>query len=116
MVEVVKRLFSHPATRDLGIDDPRTTDLRKNIIQSNKFLWRIYDEWYRLISACIPAGPGKVVELGSGAGFLDRYVPGLIATEVFPCCGVQVVLDARDMPFASGSLRSLVMVDVFHHI
>lgn len=116
MVEVVKRLFSHPDTRDLGIDDPRTTDLRKGIIQSNKFLWRIYDEWYRLISACIPEGSGKVLELGSGAGFLTRYVPELIASEVFPCSGIQLVLDARELPFSSGSLRSIAMVDVFHHI
>lgn len=116
MVEAVKRLLSHPDTRDLGIDDPRTTDLRKNIIQRNRFLWRIYDEWYRLLTACIPEGPGRVVELGSGAGFLGRYVPGLIASEVFPCSGIQIVLDARQLPFASGSLRSIAMVDVFHHI
>lgn len=116
MVEVIKRLLSHPATRGLAIDDPETTDLRKSIIERNRFLWRIYDEWYRLMAACIPDGSGRVVELGSGAGFLKDYVPGLIPTDVFLCSDVDVVLDARDMPFSSGSLRSLAMVDVFHHI
>ncbi len=116
MIERIKRLLAHPETRDLGIDDPRTTERRRGIIESNRFLWRIYDEWYRLISASLPAGPGSVLELGSGAGFLDRYVPGLITSEVFPCPGIQLVLDARRLPFSSGTLRAIAMVDVLHHI
>jgi SAM-dependent methyltransferase len=116
MVEQIKRLLAHPDTRDLSIDDPRTTRRRRDIIQSNRFLRRIYDEWYRSISACIPAGPGSVLELGSGAGFLAQYVPGLVASEVFACPGIQLVLDARRLPFSSGSLRAIAMVDVLHHI
>jgi SAM-dependent methyltransferase len=116
MLKAIKRLLSHPDTRDLGIDDPRTTERRRGIIQGNRFLWRIYDEWYRLLSECIPQGPGKLLELGSGAGFLAQYMPGIITSEVFPCSGVQVVLDARTLPFSSGSLKAIVMVDVLHHI
>ncbi len=116
MVEAIKGLLAHPDTRDLNIDDPRTTERRRGIIQKNKFLCRIYDEWYRLISACIPEGPGSVFELGSGAGFLARYIPGLIASEVFLCPDIQLVLDARQLPFSSGSLKAIAMVDVLHHI
>jgi SAM-dependent methyltransferase len=113
--EILKPL-AHPATRGLEVDDPRTTQRRRSILESNRFLWRIYDEWYRLLSGCIPEGPGPVLELGSGAGFLAQYIPGLIASEVFPCAGIQVVLDARRLPFSSCSLQSIVMVDVLHHV
>jgi SAM-dependent methyltransferase len=116
MIKGIKRLLAHPDTRGLGIDDPRTTQKRRGIIQSNKFLWRVYDEWYRLISACMPEGPGRVLELGSGAGFLARYIPGLIASEVFLCPDIQLILDARLLPFSSGSLKAIALVDVFHHI
>jgi SAM-dependent methyltransferase len=116
MIERIRRLLAQPGTRDLSIDDPRTTQRRRGIIQSNRFLWRIYDEWYRLISASIPAAPGSVLELGAGAGFLARYIPGLIASEVFLCSDIQLVLDARRLPFSSGSLRAIVMADVLHHI
>jgi SAM-dependent methyltransferase len=116
MVDAIKKWLAHPDTRDLAIDDPRTTERRRGIIQSNKFLWRIYDEWYRSIAARIPQGPGRVLELGSGAGFLAQYVPDLIASEIFPAPDLHVVLDARQLPFASGSLKAIVMVDVFHHI
>jgi SAM-dependent methyltransferase len=116
MVEAIKKWLAHPATRDLGIDDPRTTERRRGIIQSNKFLWRIYDEWYRSIVTRIPDGRGSVLELGSGGGFLTKYVPGLITSEVFRCPDLQVVLDARQLPFSAGSLKAIVMVDVLHHI
>jgi SAM-dependent methyltransferase len=116
MVEAIKRLLAHPDTRDLSLDDPRTTQRRRRIIQNNRFLRRIYDEWYRLISACIPEGPGSVLELGSGAGFLAQYIPDLIASELFICSDIQLVLDARCLPFLSGSLKAIAMVDVFHHI
>lgn len=116
MVEAIKKLIAHPDTRDLRIDDPRTTGRRRGIIQNNRFLWRIYDEWYRSLCACLPEGRGRVLELGSGAGFLGRYIPELIASDVFVCPGIQLVLDARRLPFSPGSLTAIVMVDVLHHI
>lgn len=116
MLEAIKKLLAHPGTRDLEIDDPRTTARRRGIIQSNRFLWRIYDEWYRSLRASIPDGPGGVLELGSGAGFFAQYVPGLIASEVFACPDIQLVLDARRLPFSAGSLKAIVMLDVLHHI
>jgi len=116
MVEAIRKLLAHPETKDLSIDDPRTTERRRKIIQQNRFLWRIYDEWYRAIAACIPEGPGRVFELGSGAGFLKEYVPDLIPTEIFSCPDIQVVLDARELPFEKASLRAIAMVDVLHHI
>ena len=116
MVEALKRFLAHPDTRDLAIDDPRSTERRRGIIQNNRFLWKIYDEWYRLISAGIPQGDGRILELGSGAGFLSQYLPQAITSEVFPCPDIHVVLDARTLPFPSASLKSIVMVDVLHHI
>ena len=116
MLHGMGRLLAHPATRGLDIDDPRTTERRRGIIHGNRFLWRIYDEWYRMISAYIPEGSGRVFELGSGAGFLGQYIPGLIASEVFLCPGIQLVLDARQLPFSSGSLKAIAMVDVLHHV
>ena len=116
MIGAIKKGLAHPATRDLAIDDPRTTERRREIIQTNRFLWRIYDDWYRSIAARVPAGEGRVLELGSGAGFLGKYIPGLIATEVFACPGLDLVMDARQMPFAPQSLKAIAMVDVFHHI
>lgn len=109
-------MLNHPKTRDLGIDAPRTTERRREIIKTNGFLKCIYDEWYTLLASRIPQGSGSILELGSGAGFLQDYAPGVITSEILVCDGVQTVLDGRRLPFRAGSLKAIVMVDVLHHI
>jgi len=98
------------------MDDPRTTDLRLQVIRSKPFLRKIYDEWYGMIRSRIPAGEGGIVELGSGPGYLNRLIPWLVRSEVFLCHNVDLVADARRLPFATRSLKAIVMTDVFHHI
>jgi hypothetical protein len=109
-------LLSHPATRGFDIDDPRTTILRRRIIAEKKFLRRIYDEWYQAIAADVPRSPEPALEIGSGAGFLRDYIPGLITSELFPCVGVDLATDAKQLPLTDGCLRAVVMTDVLHHL
>jgi SAM-dependent methyltransferase len=113
---VLKALLEHPLTRGISIDDPRTTAIRREIIATKPFLRQLYEEWYRLLAAAVPPGNSPVLELGAGAGFLDRYIPGLIPSEIFPCPGLRAVLDARYLPFGDATLRGVVMTDVLHHI
>lgn len=113
---MIKHWLEHPLTRGLPLDSPLTTARRREVIASKPFLRRLYQEWYTTIAAHLPAGPGRVLELGSGAGFLQAHVPDVIRSEVFHCPGVSLVLDARQLPFATGSLRAIVMTDVLHHV
>ena len=108
--------MAHPLTAGLRIDDPATTQLRRQIISSKPFLKAIYDEWYSLLAKELPAGNGDVLELGSGAGFCDVYIKDLITSEVFPSPAVRLVVDGRHIPFDNGSLRAIVFTDVLHHM
>lgn len=112
----LRNLLAHPATRGLDIDDPRTTALRRRIILEKPFLRAIYNEWYRHIAAALPQSDSPVLELGSGAGFLDKFVPRLIRSDIFTAPGVHLVLDAHRLPFADQSLRGIAMTDVLHHL
>ena len=112
----LRRWLEHPLTRGLDLDDPRTTRLRRGILEEKVFLRRIYQEWYEAIAAALPAAAGPVLELGSGAGFLAGAVPGLLRSEVFYTPGVDVVLDGLELPFAAGSLRGIAMTNVLHHL
>lgn len=113
---VLKSLLAHPLTRELDIDDPRTTGLRRQIIQANSFLRQIYVQWYTALATMIPEPPGDILELGSGPGFLDQYIPDLIKSDVFHSQHVDIVLDGQRLPFANRALRAIVMVDVLHHL
>ncbi len=115
-VSTLKRWLAHPKTRGLDLDDPRTTALRREVVREKVFLRRIYDEWYACLSAAVPAGAGAVLELGSGGGFLRERLPELITSDVFPCPGVDRVIDAHQLPFARAELRAILMTNVLHHL
>lgn len=102
--------------RGRKLDDPSTTQTRKVLIRKKKFLEKIYQEWYELIVGQLGIISAPILELGSGAGFLEEYIPSLIKTEVFHLSGMDVILDGTHIPFKTKSLQAIVMTDVFHHI
>jgi SAM-dependent methyltransferase len=113
---MVRQWLSHPLTSGLDIDDPRTTHLRQRLVRDKGLLSRIYLEWYRALAATVPPDGGQVLELGAGGGFMGEVIPGLITSERFPVPGVGVVLDGLRLPFASRTLRAIVMTNVLHHL
>jgi len=108
-------LLAHPLTASLDLDDPATTELRRQVIASKPFLKAIYIEWYSLLAASLPPGEGNVLELGSGAGFCSQFIAGLITSDVFFCPGARIVINAAALPFTTDSLRAIVMTNVLHH-
>jgi hypothetical protein len=113
---MLRRWLAHPLTRGLDIDDPATTRLRQEVIRRKGVLRRIYLEWYDSIAHALPQGEGPVLELGAGGGFMRESVPGLVTSERFLVPHVSLVLDGLRLPFASRSLRGIVMTNVLHHL
>ena len=89
----LRQLLSDPVTRDLDIDDPSTTEMRRLIIERKLFLRKVYECWYECLTEHLPAVRGPVLELGSGAGFMANSIPELITSEIFRCSGIKIVLD-----------------------
>lgn len=112
---LLHRLLAYPLTRGLDVDDPRTTLLRREIIQNKAFLNRIYREWYARLAASMRPD-ARFLELGSGAGFFRKLMPNLITSELFSTPGVEQIVDAQQLPFSKDELDGIVMTDVFHHI
>src|SRR5260370_7081367 len=111
---MLRELLAHPLTRGLDIDDPRTTELRRSIIQEKSFLRKIYQDWYAAIVADLPPCDGPVLELGSGGGFLRDYIQDLITSEGFNSPGVSIVADAHSLPFTHPPLPPIGMTNVLH--
>lgn len=116
MKNMMKSWLAHPLVRDLNIDDPRTFELRRQIIQKKKFLRKIYEEWYSAIASSLPLTGGPVLELGSGGGFIKEVFPRLIASDCFFSRRLDLVMDGQQFPFKDKSLRAIVMTNVFHHL
>ena len=95
---------------DLDPDDPRTTELRREVIRRKPFLQAIYREWYDTVAREVSGT--RVLELGSGAGFL----PNAITSEILFVRGVDLICDGTALPVVDGALDAIVLIDVMHHI
>lgn len=108
-----------PETRDVqDLDDPQTTALHRAVIMRKPFLRRLYVEFYGRLAAAFPSGTAgkQIVELGSGGGFIEEVIPGVITSDIINLPWVQKCFSALAMPFDDASLDGIVMINVFHHI
>lgn len=111
------RWLEEPQTRGLDLDDPETSIRRRQLSKTKRALYLSYLHWYRRFVALDgTAPPGARIELGSGGGFLEEFIPGLITTDVLPLPFVQKVCAAEELPFESGSLGAIYMINVLHHV
>lgn len=108
-------MLTHPLTRGLSVDDPRTTEIRHEIIQGKPFLKSLYLEWYEIVMNGLNSSE-NILEIGSGAGFFKELLPSLLASEVMQVKNIDFVADATNLPFLDKSLNGIVMTDVLHHI
>lgn len=110
-------MTTHAAAHDL--DGPERFEALRQTIVRKGGLRRIYRDTYLRYRECLERCrdvPGEVLELGSGGGFAQEIIPGLVTSDVIPYSGVDRVIDGTRMPFADGTLRAILMFNVFHHI
>jgi len=113
----LKSLLTHPLSRNLHIDSAETTIRRAQIIKQKAFLRKLYRDCYISILDALPEQINEsILELGSGGGFFKDYHPGMLASDILPLPGVDIILDGQRLPFCQASLGAIVMMDVFHHI
>ena len=90
---------------------------RARIIRAKTGLANIYRRWYTQMAGALPdTVTGPVLGLGSGGGFLEEFIPGLITSEILRVPGVDLFADGQCLPFRDQVLRAIVMLDVMHHL
>src|SRR5262245_38429300 len=95
--------------------DLATLARHRDIWTARPELRRVYQDWFRALLDAV-AGPGPVVEIGSGPGFFKEFAPRLVATDIVPGARMDVRCDACELPFGAGTVGALVMVDALHHL
>lgn len=93
------------------------TDSRLGFGTRKPGLAELYREWYCLQRYHLSPIAGDILELGSGAGFIREIIPSAQTSELIPCKGVNLSLNALEVGERfKDMLSNLLMVNVFHHI
>jgi len=107
----------HPDMHGLDPDSSEASTTRAAIIRNKSALKSIYAEWYASLAAAVPKSPdGRVLEIGAGGGFLGKYIPGLITSEIDQVPNVDLIASGQQLSVKDSSLRAIVMLDVLHHL
>jgi ubiquinone/menaquinone biosynthesis C-methylase UbiE len=90
------------------------------------FTPRIYENWMQEIQLEKIKGilarvkpKGRVLDLGCGAGFLERFLPGAVALDIDlgslrKVRGLRVLADAAQLPFKDAAFDTVFCIDFIH--
>src|SRR5690349_1641986 len=84
-----------PEARGIDLDSAEALNVHRRIIQNKAFLKRVYLDHYdvfRETARDLKGRPGKLVELGSGGGFLKDVLPDVVTSEVCAGEGIDCVM------------------------
>jgi SAM-dependent methyltransferase len=100
------------------LDSPQVTIERSKLLKKKLFLKNTYIDYYLRIYAALSQNnrKGKIVELGSGGGFIKEIIPRVVTSDVLKLPSVDMQFSALKMPFKKQTVNAFVMIDVLHHI
>lgn len=99
------------------LDAPETTMQHREIVLRKKFLRKLYADWYKSFLRLLPECPeGKVLEIGSGGGFLKSLNHQIITSDILPLPYCDMTFPAEHIPFDNNSVAAVFMLNVLHHI
>lgn len=99
-------------------DSVERTKIHHDIIRQKPFLKALYRDIYRSFSSLIDNNSQnmKIVEIGSGSGFIKEIIPSAITSDVMNLPYLDMQLSIMEMPFEDNSIDAFLMYNVFHHL
>ncbi len=106
---------------DHPLDHPATTLKRAELIRKKPFLKAFYEDAYAFFRRAAHPYRGlvdtKILEIGSGAGFIKEMIPEVITSEYLSIPSVDLPnCSALALPFRDGELSCVFLLDVLHHL
>ena len=104
---------------EIDFDSIEAGERARYVLRNKKCLREIYVELYvsmmEIRDKLLVKG-GKVLEIGSGGGFIKDLFPEVITSDVKQISGVDRVFSAVKLPFEDNSLDAILAIHVLHHI
>ncbi len=113
---IKKFVFSKKKNHD-ELDSPATNETNKEILNKNLILKNFYKDCYQIFKREIDnSSQLKILEIGSGAGFIKEFIPNATTSEIIDLEDVDLKIDAEHLPFSNASLDVIILLNVIHHI
>lgn len=119
MKNKLSSFFLDPRIKNIDVNTEALLEQHEKIIQEKPLLRSAFNTFYKdMINLCDSNFDidGIEVELGSGAGFFKKERPGLITSDVRKSRNIDMELNAVNMNLPDSSVRSIYMINVFHHL
>jgi SAM-dependent methyltransferase len=111
--------WTEPLARGVDPGSIEGGEIQRRILTTKPSLRRVYERVYaKMLDATATYVPDAEVriELGSGGGFLPELDPSIVASDIRPIPGLDVVFDAQQAPFRDASVDAVLAMHVIHHI
>lgn len=89
---------------------------QKKIYNKKIVLQILYKNWYKLISKEINTNNCISIEIGSGSGSIQSFLPQVYKSDITFNKWLDLTLSAENLPFKNNSITNIVLIDVLHHI
>ncbi len=99
----------------MDLDSLKVLKEHSSIILQKKQLNILYKAFYKELLSGFSSRQ-KIIELGSGGGFIKQLRADIVTSDVLKAPEVDVVFQAEEIPFKDQSVDGFVMLNVFHHI
>jgi SAM-dependent methyltransferase len=116
----LRELLFDPSVASVDVDSVDRIVKHRELLLRKRMIREVFFEIYALLrdaeARYFSAGTGRKIEIGSGSSLLKTVMPEVDLTDVVPYEGLDRVVDAMDMPYEDGSLKTVFGVHCFHHL
>lgn len=120
MILKIRDFLLDSAVKNLDVNSVDITVAHREMIMKKKMLKKLFEKFYHL---CIKAdqkyfkcNSTKRLEIGSGSSFIKAVYPEVLTSDIKPLPFTDLVCSAENIPFGDNELRSIIGINVFHHI
>jgi SAM-dependent methyltransferase len=116
----LRELLIDPRVASVDVDSVDRIVTHRELLLQKRMIREVFFEIYALLrdaeTRYFSAGTGKKIEIGSGSSLLKTVMPEVEMTDLVPYEGLDRVVDAMNMPFEDGSLKTVFGIHCFHHL
>lgn len=116
----IREWFADPKIAAVDVDSVDRVVLHRELLLQKRMIREVFIELYTLLGEMekkyFTPDPGNRIEIGSGSSMLKEVMPDVELTDVVPYKGLDRIVDAMQMPYEDGSLKTIFGIHCFHHL